>query len=315
MAINFPDQPNLYVYDKNRQRVGINQPDRSFFFFGSGSTGNSVYLKDSHLLIDLGFPFSRYVDMVPNFWYDVRYILLTHEHSDHLNEATLMHLLDVYPHLKFFISKRMFERITGIMFYTRFNKNKQKARLQQESIRNKYYRRFIIIDADANNKSIHIYPHDLVLQPTTIIPHFVSHADIVNVAYEIITPKHHVLYASDLDHVFAPKPKDSSQIEATLSLPLEYDSVGNVKPFTHPFDIIFLEANYDADYLHKFLQLHPEDPHAQGNLRHISEQEAFNYIKYALSDNGIFIPLHASQAFGTLVQDLRSTDATYQYNN
>lgn len=308
--IQFSDQPNLYIYNRNHQRIQENNNKNSFFFFGSGSSGNSVYLKESHLLIDLGFAYHKYITMVPNFWYDVRYILLTHEHSDHLNETTLMNLLEVYPHLKFIMSKRMFKRITSIMFFNRFNKNKAKALEQQDLLKNKYYQRFILIDADQDNQSFTIYQHDLTLPPVQVTPHFVSHADIINVAYEITTPTHHILYSSDLDHVFAPRPQDSDRIDESMSLPLEYNSAGNVKIFEHPFDIIFLEANYDADYLKQFLESHPNDVHARGNLRHISEQEAWQYIQYALANNGIFIPLHASTTFGTLVQDLSTDDQT-----
>lgn len=308
--IKFSDQPNLYIYNRNHQRIKENNNQNSFFFFGSGSSGNSVYLKESHLLIDLGFAYHKYITMVPKFWYDVRYVLLTHEHSDHLNETTLMHLLEVYPHLRFIMSKRMFKRITSIMFFNRFNKNKAKALEQQDLLKNKYYQRFILIDADQDNQPFTIYQNDLTLPPVQITPHFVSHADIINVAYEITTPTHHILYSSDLDHVFAPRPKDSDRIDESMSLPLEYNSAGNVKIFEHPFNIIFLEANYDADYLKQFLESHPNDVHARGNLRHISEQEAWQYIQYALANNGIFIPLHASTTFGTLVQDLSTDDQT-----
>lgn len=299
--MEFPPQKHLYIYNKQHKR--IKEDYHSFYFFGSGSSGNSVYLKESHLLIDLGFPFKKYSDLSETFWYDVRYVLLTHEHTDHLNESTLYHLLEVYPHLKFLISKRMFNAITSVMFYKRWNNNKTRATKIQNELKNKYFQRFIIMDADT--KQINLYDHDLTIHPVTIIPHVVSHGQITNIAYEIITPKLHVLYSSDLDHVFTPDPAHRNSIDQSLNLPLEYDASGHVKIFEHPFDLIFLEANYDADYLKKFLTLHPDDAHARGNLRHISEQETWQYIQYALKDTGTFIPLHASESFGTLVQDLK----------
>lgn len=299
--INFPEQPHLYTYNKHHQRLHFDR--HPYYFFGSGSSGNSVYLKQSHLLIDLGFPFKKYTDMSPLFWYDVRYVLLTHEHGDHLNEATLMRILDEYPHIQFLISKRMFNRITGPMFYKRFNDNKERAYRDQEMLQNKYYQRFHFIDGETS--VIHLYQNDLTLAPVDVYPHLVSHADIINVAYEIKTHNHHILYSSDLDHVFAPQRQgDDSRIDNSLSLPLEYDAAGRVTFFKDPFDIIFLEANYDHDFLINWINQHPEDAHARGNLRHISEQETWRYIQYALSDQGIFIPLHASTTFGTLVQDL-----------
>ena len=315
--MEFPKQPNLYTYNRHHQRLRFD--DHPFYFFGSGSSGNSVYLKKSHLLIDLGFPFKKYVDVNPMFFYDVHYILLTHEHSDHLNESTLMHILEVYPNVHFLISQRMFNRITGPLFGNRFNKNQQRAEKLQNELKNRYFSRFTILKSDenGNGQTLELYRDDpyLNLTPVTVKPHFVSHADIINVAYELITNEHHILYSSDLDHVFAPKSKDADAIDTSLSLPLEYDQAGHVKIFTDPFDLIFLEANYDADYLHHYLEVHPDDAHARGNLRHIPEQETWKYIQYALADDGIFIPLHASSAFGTLIQDLSSEDLRKKFNN
>lgn len=318
--MDFPKQPNLYTYNRQHQRLHFD--DHPFYFFGSGSSGNSVYLKKSHLLIDLGFPFKKYVDVNPMFFYDVHYILLTHEHSDHLNESTLMHILEVYPNVHFLISQRMFTRITGPLFYNRFNSNRARAERQQNELKNKYFSRFTILKSDenGNGQTLELYENDpyLNLPTVTVKPHFVSHADIINVAYELITNEHHILYSSDLDHVFAPKPttasNDQERIDDSLSLPLEYDQSGHVKIFTNPFDLIFLEANYDADYLHHYLEMHPDDAHARGNLRHISEQETWKYIQYALSQNGVFVPLHASTAFGTLIQDLSEEDLHKKFN-
>lgn len=298
--MQFPKQENLYIYNKKHQRQKIKET--SFYFFGSGSTGNSVYLKLSHLLIDLGFPYKKYMDLDETFFYNVRYILLTHEHTDHLNTSTLLRILDIYPHIKVFITKRMFDRITSVMFFKRFNKSKEKAQASQNLLKNKYYQRFIFIED--TGETYNLYKNDDNIPPVQIKPYLVTHEDIINVAYEIKTHGLKVLYSSDLDHVFAPKPKDSNEINETLNLPLEYDYAGNVKIFEHPFDLIFLEANYDADILKRFIEEHPEDAHAKGNMRHISEQESWKYLDYALADNGLFVPLHASQSFGTLVQDL-----------
>lgn len=296
--MEFPKQKKLYIYNKKHQRQ---HPDNvSFYFFGSGSTGNSVYLKKSRLLIDLGFPYKKYQNLSPLFFYHVRYVLLTHEHTDHLNVSTLFKLLDMYPHLQFLISKRMFNRITNPMYATNFNNDRKKRDAQKELLKQKYYQRFTIIDSDT--KEITLYQHDLKLSPVQIYPHIVTHGDITNVAYEIKTTELHVLYSSDLDHVFAPE--RTGRIDSGLNLPLEYDRSGNVKIFEHPFDLIFLEANYDKDILERVLEEEPDNAHARGNLRHISEQETWHYIDYALANDGTFVPLHASQAYGTLVQDL-----------
>ena len=50
----------------------------------SGSTGNCVRVGD--MLFDIGVPISK----VRPVLYDIRYLLLTHRHSDHINILTLM---------------------------------------------------------------------------------------------------------------------------------------------------------------------------------------------------------------------------------
>ena len=67
---------------------------------------------------------------------------------------------------------------------------------------------------------------------------------------------------------------------------------------------MFLEANYDKEILDPILQKDPHNARALGNKRHISEQEAWKYVSLSLSSTGLFVPLHASTTFGTLVQDL-----------
>lgn len=296
--MEFPKQQKLYIYNKSHQRL---HPDSvSFYFFGSGSSGNSVYLKKSHLLIDLGFPFKKYESLSPLFFYDVRYVLLTHEHTDHLNVSTLFKLLDMYPHLRFLISQRMFNKLISPMYGTNFNNDRTKRDKQKDELKNKYYQRFHIMDADATPFTL--YRNTPNLSNVQIMPHMVNHGDITNVAYEIQTSELHVLYSSDLDHVFAPK--KTGRIDEGLDLPLEYDRSGNVKIFEHPFDLIFLEANYDEDILNRVLLEEPDNAHARGNLRHISEQETWKYIDFALAPDGVFVPLHASSAYGTLIQDL-----------
>ena len=70
-------------------------------------------------------------------------------------------------------------------------------------------------------------------------------------------------------------------------------------------DKIFLEANYDDLLLQDWSNKHVDyasQARVRGSLRHISEKEAFEFVKKYLKDTGVFIPLHASKTFGTLLQ-------------
>lgn len=297
-----PHQPHLYLYNRNHQRQPV--PDHpSFYFFGSGSSGNAVYLKHAQLLIDLGFPFKKYVADDPTFFYQVHYLLLTHEHTDHLNTSALLHILRTYPHIHVIITKRMWAQITDPLWTKRWDsKSPLNARAMQKQLKETYRHRFIFIDE--STQSLTLYGNNPYFATLKLYPHLVTHGNIINVAYELETPTLHVLYASDLDHVMPPAGADHDDLQGGLNLPLELDSTGHLTPFKHPFDLIFLEANYDQDILRHALEINPDDPHARGNQRHISEQESWRYIDFALASDGLFVPLHASPSFGTLVQHL-----------
>ena len=64
-----------------------------------------------------------------------------------------------------------------------------------------------------------------------------------------------------------------------------------------------MEANYDPKILFNYIQTHPNDFRAKQNLRHTSEKDAWEYVEQFLKPDGIFIPLHASSSFGTLLQE------------
>lgn len=57
----------------------------------TGSKGNCVVIED--IMIDCGIPFSKMKDVL----YDVKYLLLTHTHSDHIKAATLKKIKDLFP--------------------------------------------------------------------------------------------------------------------------------------------------------------------------------------------------------------------------
>lgn len=59
----------------------------------SGSSGNAVLIED--VLIDCGVAFSR----LKEYLYDVKYLIITHIHSDHLKKSTFNKLRSNFPHI------------------------------------------------------------------------------------------------------------------------------------------------------------------------------------------------------------------------
>ncbi|PAF27295.1 hypothetical protein CHH61_03980 [Shouchella clausii] len=302
------------VYNKWRQRqFGKRIP---VHVFGSGSEGNSVYLKPYRTLIDLGLTYKVYQEYKPTFFLDVDYIILTHHHGDHLNPATLNRVLQNYPHIRIIMSDFMWNMITSDDFKPEYEKRKKGERVPfghdpvfrtDESGHRikkqskwapsflKYKSKFRIAAPEM------LKTHDgkaFLFEPLTV-----KHGDIVNIAVQISDPEleFEFLYASDLDNLGG---------ERAFT-----DCYGNTQHVTglnqnRRYTCMFLEANYDETLLQNWYDnLSEDDPEyrgkkarADGNLRHISEQEASAYIKQHLDENGLFVPLHASKTFGTLHQ-------------
>lgn len=316
---NFPIQDKLYLYNRYEQRITSNLLPTNFkplpfYFFGSSSSGNSVYLKRLHVLIDLGFAYNHYRAIDPDFFLDVEHIILTHEHSDHFNPTTLFKILKQYPNVKFWITHRMFDTITNPELFDKKNHSNGLTNRQQTELKTIYQNRFQLIEQE-NQTIINQNRNDIEYW---FIPHFTQHGlgpkGLINLGIEIISKQLnlHLLYASDLDHLF-----DYHGIDQVGGLPtgprtlVSTDQMNDhyqYGPIANPFNLIFLEANYDETIVNKVLQENPYDPHARGNKRHISEQEAWKYVKLNLSNDGIFVPLHASHTYGTLVQDLSTKE-------
>lgn len=60
----------------------------------SGSSGNCVVIKD--VMVDCGVPFNKIKDEL----YAIKYLLITHIHSDHLNQITLKQIMRKFPTIK-----------------------------------------------------------------------------------------------------------------------------------------------------------------------------------------------------------------------
>lgn len=320
MHLNYINNPEFKneelksIYNKWQQRqFGKRLP---VHVFGSGSEGNSVYLKPYHTLIDLGMTFKDYQAYDPLFFLDVDYIILTHHHGDHLNPSTLVRILKNYPHIKVIITKFMWDIITGDLFKPEYIK-----RDTGETIP---FGHDIVFKTDADGNRLAKPPKykDALLahrskfrlaEPQTLKTHHgreflfepltVKHGDIINIAIQILDPTldFNFLYASDLDNLGGPR----SFIDHTGATQ-HITGLDQNRQYT----CMFLEANYDETILQQwYSNLSPSDPdyrgkkaRADGNLRHISEQDAFKYIQKHLIEGGIFVPLHASRTFGTLYQ-------------
>lgn len=62
----------------------------------SGSKGNSVIIND--ILIDCGLPYNKLKDYLK----DIKYLFITHKHSDHLNKSTLKSIKSKWGHIKIY---------------------------------------------------------------------------------------------------------------------------------------------------------------------------------------------------------------------
>jgi len=60
----------------------------------SGSKGNCVIIND--VMIDVGVPFGK----IKEHLYDIKYLLLTHIHGDHIKPATLKNIKSLFPRIK-----------------------------------------------------------------------------------------------------------------------------------------------------------------------------------------------------------------------
>lgn len=63
----------------------------NYNILSSGSNGNCVIIEN--VMVDCGIPFKRIKEQL----YDVRYLLLTHIHGDHVNKATLSRIKKQFP--------------------------------------------------------------------------------------------------------------------------------------------------------------------------------------------------------------------------
>lgn len=72
-----------------------------YHIIGSGSSGNAVRIEN--IMFDCGIPFAKMKDDL----YKVDYLLITHEHKDHVNRATLKNITKKFPNIRIFSTYRV----------------------------------------------------------------------------------------------------------------------------------------------------------------------------------------------------------------
>jgi len=76
-------------------------PDIACNVIASGSSGNAVVI--GNILIDCGIPYHMLKDSL----YDIDFLLITHEHSDHVNKMTLNTIIRKFPNIKIYSNYRV----------------------------------------------------------------------------------------------------------------------------------------------------------------------------------------------------------------
>lgn len=323
-----PEEVN-FVYDARLKRLfGKRLP---IHIFGTGSSGNSFFFKPLNLLIDIGFPMKRYKEWDEDFFDHVDNIIITHEHGDHFNPSTFIKAMNEYPHITAWMTKTMYEAITAETFKAEYERptgtdgqelvyQEDPLYSQSEEPGKKAYRGFktnilgerIVARSPFRNKLLKLSGRIKLIndeQPTgydvvsrnrtiTLYPYIVKHGDIINMAICLtdIQSGKTLLYVSDVDNL-----KGQTAFR---------DKTGKVKhisgvPQNRKFDYLYLEANHDEQILADWMELHQDTgslARARSSLRHLSEEEARNYVKNHITEDGLFIPIHGSSTFGTMVQ-------------
>lgn len=288
-----PEHIFIRAFDRFANPVDTMNPYiQNIDLLSSSSSGNSAFFKHERVLIDLGLTHKAYMQLSLNFFKQIDYIFLTHEHIDHLNPATLRTILKTEPHIKVLIHTRLLNKIRSPEWHKKI----------KPEIIDKYIKSNQLIELNSlvklTSRSIGEF---------MFIPHVTNHGDTTNIAIELKTKYHHMLYATDLSTIY---PSSDGLIQG---LPTPH--------FTDLFDLICLEANYNTEILEEYINernrrlafshtmadISEKDTRnellrAKSNKRHLSEEESWDYASRYLKPNGIYIPLHASKEFGTLQQ-------------
>lgn len=85
----------------------MNRQHLLYRIISTGSKGNALYLAcgEHKVLIDIGVPYKAIKSL------EIDYVLLTHSHKDHLNTSTVSKLAYENPHIKFFCTKYLVQKL------------------------------------------------------------------------------------------------------------------------------------------------------------------------------------------------------------
>jgi phosphoribosyl 1,2-cyclic phosphodiesterase len=89
----------------------------NYEIISTGSKGNCVIIED--IMIDIGVPFK----LIKERLYDIKTILLTHIHTDHIKEATLKQIIKLFPHIKIYSNYEVVQTFDRVAFINVVNEN------------------------------------------------------------------------------------------------------------------------------------------------------------------------------------------------
>lgn len=240
-----------------------------FYFFGTSSKGNSTYVKPLRVLIDLGLSKHWYTDVDPNFFSKVSYLLLTHQHGDHLKLTTLKYILKLCPHLKIVCDSMVAAFIK-----------------QHITLTTTQSQQFIVFAAgSAPTLTLPL----LNGTNMTVQPYPTQHGDLTNVAYVITYRQHRLLYATDLQttallpqfhqqltYCLLESNYDERIVRPVLADPRNpgyYEAVGNLRHLSEQCAWTYVTANLAPDGI--FIPLHASKRHS--SLRqYVNDKELMN---------------------------------------
>jgi len=76
----------------------------NYEIIASGSKGNCVIVND--VMVDVGVPFNKIKDKL----YDIKYLLLTHIHTDHIKPSTLKSVKQLFPRIKIIGNHEVYQK-------------------------------------------------------------------------------------------------------------------------------------------------------------------------------------------------------------
>lgn len=290
----------------NKKLDPIYQDSRDITMLSSGSKGNSLIITPYQTIIDLGMAYKHYTKSILKH---IKYICLTHEHGDHLNVSTVNQIMKNEPHITFIMRDNLYQIVKQKFKDKNYDLKTSQIRIINPSE---------TIECDLNNNEVLL-----------ITAHQTDHGDITNTAYTLkgsvdvdTYESPTLLYASDLIDTNKTKngqglPQDEKY--DLMFLEANYDHNIILTQLYHYVDspdirlneqqklnikqqLLDLKESFDVNKLSQLLETKLYAPKAKGNLRHLSEHQAFRYVNQHLSDHGAFIPLHASSEFGTFDQ-------------